>query len=47
MTEEENTQENVSIFSDFDITKIQKERKKEKTVKKKLDVVRKLYHKTK
>ena len=47
MTEEENTQENVSIFSDFDITKIKKERKKEKTVKKKLDVVRKLYHKTK
>ena len=35
----------LSFFSNFDITEIQKEREIEKTVKEKLDVVRKLYQK--
>ena len=35
----------ISFFSNFDITEIQKEREIEKTVKEKLDVVRKLYQK--
>ena len=36
----------ISAFSNFDITAIQQERKKEKSVKEKLDVVRKLYKKS-
>ncbi len=35
----------ISAFSNFDITEIQQERNIEKEVKEKLDVVRKLYHK--
>ena len=35
----------ISAFSNFDIMALQKERKKEKTAKEKLDVVRKLYKK--
>lgn len=38
--------DNLSYFSNFDITKIQNERQKEKDVKEKLDIVRKLYQKT-
>ena len=35
----------ISAFSNFDITEVQKERNLEKSVKEKLDVVRKLYSK--
>jgi len=38
--------DNLSYFSNFDIIKIQNERQKEKEVKEKLDIVRKLYQKT-
>ena len=48
---EENTTTNnddkITFFSDLDIDKIQKVKKKEKTLKKKLNIIRKLYHKTK
>lgn len=36
----------LSIFDDLDIIKIQDQRQKEKLLKKKLDVVRKLYYRT-
>ena len=42
----ENEKDGVSIFSDLDIMKIQKERKREKLLRKKLDIVRKLYYRT-
>ena len=45
MDEIEKNDDNISAFSNFDITEIQKERKIEKTFKEKLDVVRKLYYK--
>jgi hypothetical protein len=35
--------DNISTFSDFDITKIQNERAKEKFSRQKLQIVRKLY----
>jgi len=38
--------DNLSYFSNFVIIKIQNERQKEKEVKEKLDIVRKLYQKT-
>jgi hypothetical protein len=47
MIEDEKSNDKLSVFSNFNIEKIQKERKKEKTTIKKLDVVRKLYNKTK
>lgn len=47
MEESEKSSDKISIFSNFNIEKIQKERKKEKVTIKKLDVVRKLYNKTK
>ena len=42
----ENEKEGISIFSDLDIMKIQKERKREKLLRKNLDIVRKLYYRT-
>ncbi len=47
MEESENGNDKLSVFSNFNIEKLQKERKKEKVTIKKLDVVRKLYNKTK
>jgi len=47
MKESEKSNDKLSVFSNFNIEKLQKERKKEKTTIKKLDVVRKLYNKTK
>ena len=38
--------DNLSYFTNFDILQIQQDRNKEKEVKEKLDVVRKLYLKT-
>ena len=45
MNKKEKDDDELSFFSNFDITEIQKERQIEKTVKEKLDVVRKLYQK--
>ena len=43
---EKKKEENISIFSDLDIMKIQKEKAREKLLRKKLDIVRKLYYRT-
>ena len=42
----EKNKDNISIFTDLDIMKIQKDRKREKLLQKKLDIVRKLYYRT-
>ena len=43
---EEEEEDKLSFFSNFDITQIQNERAKEKNSRQKLDLVRKLYLKT-
>jgi len=42
----EEEEDKLSFFSNFDITQIQNERAKEKNSRQKLDLVRKLYLKT-
>ena len=42
----EKNKDDISIFTDLDIMKIQKDRKREKLLQKKLDIVRKLYYRT-